>query len=125
MTDVQRVEAFLRGTQGAEFNHRRIVDDMHITEYSGRISDVRKLWGCTCGQDKTRCTSIEHIQNTRKGYYRYVCRKLAYEAEIKPSQIVRQQPVAPQKAEMNEEARARWEATRALLTRTKLPVRNY
>lgn len=126
MTDVERVENYLRGTQGAEFNHRRIVDDMRITEYSGRISDVRRKWGCTCGQDKTTCMAIEHVQNTRKGYYRYLCRKLTYEAEIKPVQIVKKATVMPEKCQkVQGEAAVKWESLRDKLGRKPYPVANY
>lgn len=124
-TDVLIVRDFVRNTGGREFHFNEIVRGLNIVEYSGRISNVRTLFECTCGKDKKTCTAIEHIQNTRKCYYRYLCRKIAYEAEIKPSQIVRQQPVLPEKPEMNEEARARWEAIGALLKKPKLPVRNY
>lgn len=72
MTDVERVLQLFRQYANLEFNHRKIVDDLRISEYTGRITDAREVLGCTCGKDKDTCTAREHIVNTRKGYYKFV-----------------------------------------------------
>lgn len=124
--DVLIVRDFVRNTGGREFHFNEIVRGLNIIEYSGRISDVRKKFDCTCGQDKRTCTAIEHIQNTRKCYYRYLNRKISYGDEIKPSQIVKQVTQMPEKTvKLSGQELTRWEATRKLFERPKLPVRNY
>ena len=72
MTDVERVLQLFRQYANLEFNHRKIVDDLRISEYTGRITDAREVLGCTCGKDKDTCTAREHIVNTRKGYYKFI-----------------------------------------------------
>lgn len=72
MTDVNRVIQLFKDNPNREINHRRIVDDLRISEYTGRITDAREILGCTCGKDKTTCQSTEHIVNTRKGYYKFI-----------------------------------------------------
>lgn len=72
MTDTLRVLQLFRQYANLEFNHRKIVDDLRISEYTGRITDAREVLGCTCGKDKDACTAREHIVNTRKGYYKFI-----------------------------------------------------
>lgn len=72
MTDCERVLQLFRNFANIEINHRRIVDDLRISEYTGRIVDAREVLGCTCGKDKDTCTAREHIVNTRKGYYKFI-----------------------------------------------------
>ena len=72
MTDTLRVLQLFRQYANLEFNHRKIVDDLRISEYTGRIVDAREVLGCTCGKDKNTCTAREHIVNTRKGYYKFI-----------------------------------------------------
>lgn len=72
MTDVERVLQLFRQYANLEFNHRKIVDDLRISEYTGRITDAREVLGCTCGKDKNTCAAREHIVNTRKGYYKFI-----------------------------------------------------
>jgi len=72
MTDAERVLQLFRNFSNIEINHRKIVDDLRISEYTGRIVDAREVLGCTCGKDKDTCTAREHIVNTRKGYYKFV-----------------------------------------------------
>lgn len=72
MTDVERVLQLFRNFANIEINHRKIVDDLRISEYTGRIVDTREVLGCTCGKDKDACTAREHIVNTRKGYYKFI-----------------------------------------------------
>jgi len=72
MTDTLRVLQLFRQYANLEFNHRKIVDDLRISEYTGRITDAREVLGCTCGKDKSTCTAREHIVNTRKGYYKFI-----------------------------------------------------
>lgn len=75
MTDKDRLLQFFRSNPNREVNaYLEIVgpEGLRILEYTGRISDVREDLGCTCGQDQNSCTASEHIQNTRKGYYRFV-----------------------------------------------------
>lgn len=78
-THKQRLYDFFKAFEGQEVNHRRIIDrhptGLGITEYSGRISDLRKNFGCTCGENKSTCTANEHIINTRKNYYKYICKE--------------------------------------------------
>ena len=72
MTDCERVLQLFRNFANIEINHRRIVDDLRISEYTGRIVDAREVLGCTCGKDKDTCAAREHIVNTRKGYYKFI-----------------------------------------------------
>ncbi len=72
MTDTQRVLKLFRENPNMELNHRIIVVEMGISEYSGRITNAREELGCTCGKDKDACTASEHIVNTRKGFYKFV-----------------------------------------------------
>lgn len=76
MTSKERIYAYLKTLEGREFSHRKIIDSapmgLGISEYSGRFSDLRKDFGCTCGEDPTTCTATEHILNTRKNFYKYI-----------------------------------------------------
>lgn len=72
MTDTQKVLKLFRENPNKELNHRIIVVDMGISEYTGRIRNARVELGCTCGEDKATCTAPEHIVNTRKGFYKFV-----------------------------------------------------
>lgn len=72
MTDKDRVLAFFRTSQGRRIFMREIIDGLRIVEYTGRITDARKLIDCTCGEDQARCLSSEHIRNVAKGWYQYI-----------------------------------------------------
>lgn len=72
-THKQKILALFKENEGHEINHRRIVVDLGISEYTGRITDLRRDFGCTHGEG-TPCTSDEHIINTRKNYYKYLRR---------------------------------------------------
>lgn len=74
MTDKQRLLAYFKSKPNTEVNAylEIVASGLRILEYSGRISDIRKDLGCTCGEDQNTCTSREHIRNTRKGFYKFV-----------------------------------------------------
>lgn len=70
--DRQRLLNYLKANEGREVNaFIEIVNGLKILEYTGRLTDCRKMIGCTCSSGLT-CTSQEHIINTRKGYYKYI-----------------------------------------------------
>lgn len=70
--DRQRLLNYLKSNQNREVNaFVEIVNGLHILEYTGRLTDARKMIGCVCSSGLT-CTSLEHIINTRKGYYKYI-----------------------------------------------------
>lgn len=70
--DRQRLLSYLRANEGREINaFTEIVNGLKILEYTGRLTDCRKMIGCTCASN-IFCTSQEHIVNTRKGYYKYI-----------------------------------------------------
>lgn len=75
-THKQRIYQFLKAHEGKEFNHRKIIDSppigLGISEYSGRLTDIREDIGCTCGKDRDTCTATEHIINVRKNFYKYI-----------------------------------------------------
>lgn len=94
-TDILRVEEFFRNSKGRLVDLKEITVGMDITEYSGRISNVRTKWSCTCGQNKLTCEAVEHIKNIRKCKYRYVNKKLFYgtinrtvEASMSPFELL-------------------------------------
>jgi len=79
MTDKQRLLGFFRSNPNREVDaYTEIVgvDGLRILEYTGRISDVRKDLGCTCGEEPLYCQATEHIINTRKGYYKFVTKEV-------------------------------------------------
>lgn len=66
MNDTQRVIALFRASKGKMITNHEIIRGQFygikpILEYTGRISEARKEFGCTCGQDKDTCTASEHI----------------------------------------------------------------
>lgn len=75
MTHKEKILKLFRENEGKEINHRRIIDSepagLGISEYSGRITDLREDFGCTCSESQFGCTAKEHIVNTKKNYYRY------------------------------------------------------
>lgn len=123
--DALKLQAFYRRNKDRRVHSDEICALLGNHSYTERHTDIRKDFECTCGEDKKTCTALEHIQSLGKGYFWYICKKIAYSDEIKPSQTVIQRPQLPQKAEMNAEARARWEAVGKLLRQPKLPVGNY
>lgn len=71
MTHADIVEKLFRSSQGRNVNLHEILAK-GIVEYTGRITDVRKRWGCICGKDSSTCTANEHIVNVKTGWYRYI-----------------------------------------------------
>lgn len=71
MTHADIVERLFRASQGRNVNLHEILAK-GIVEYTGRIADVRKRWGCICGKDSATCTANEHIVNVKTGWYRYI-----------------------------------------------------
>ena len=71
MTHADIVEKLFRSSLGRNVNLHEILAK-GIVEYSGRITDVRKRWNCTCGKDSATCTASEHIVNVKTGWYRYI-----------------------------------------------------
>lgn len=72
--DWQRILEYFRSRPDQEINayNELVVNNLHILEYTGRISDARKQIGCNCGRGNPKlCSAGEHIINTRKGYYKY------------------------------------------------------
>lgn len=86
MTDRERLLAFFRENPNREVNAytELVAGGLQILEYTGRISDVREHLGCTCGQDINQCRATEHVQNTRKGYYKFVT---AHETHKEPISV--------------------------------------
>lgn len=129
MTDVERVLRLFRDHTNIEINHRMIVDDLHISEYTGRITDARDKLGCTCGRDKKSCTALEHIVNTRKGYYRFVSKTPVW----KPAPVVVTLGVDQQLAKLRQQykqAKARgdevqMDVIKRLAERIKNPPKDY
>jgi len=73
--DWLRILDYFRSRPDEEINayNELVVNNLHILEYTGRISDARKQIGCNCGRGNPKlCSAKEHIINTRKGYYKYV-----------------------------------------------------
>lgn len=75
MTHVEKIYNLFKENVGKEINHRLIIDSeprgLGISEYTGRIKDLRKRFGCTCAESTLSCLAKEHIVNTRTNYYRY------------------------------------------------------
>lgn len=87
MTDTQRVLKLFRENPSMELNHRIIVVEMGISEYTGRLKNARDMIGCTCGTDKDTCSASEHIINTRKGFYKYVSDRITEVIEPKGTMV--------------------------------------
>lgn len=71
MTDGERVLAMFRHHEGEWVNHRHIIVDMGISEYTGRIGDARGIILCRCGEKGVICSSDQHIVNVKRGWYMY------------------------------------------------------
>ena len=66
MNDTQRVMSLFRASKGRMITNHEIIRGQFygvkpVLEYTGRISDVRKIFDCSCGKDKDSCTASEHI----------------------------------------------------------------
>jgi hypothetical protein len=76
MTDAQRILQLFRTSQGRRISCAELVEGNYfgskkIIEYSGRITDARKIIGCSCGKDPNACTASEHILNIKRNWYQY------------------------------------------------------
>lgn len=71
LTDGEKVLEMFKSQPGKWVNHRYIIVDMGISEYTGRIGDARNLIHCTHGDKTIKCTAEEHIINVKKGWYMY------------------------------------------------------
>lgn len=116
MTDAERVSTYFRNSEGRIVNHREIIEGLRISEYSGRIVDVRRDWGCTCGQNKNTCDAIEHIVNVKRGYYRYLNHKIHYAPMIRRCEPVLEN-LPERTMPLSGEVLNKWEATRQMLQR--------
>lgn len=70
-TDGEKVLEMFKSQPGKWVNHRYIIVDMGISEYTGRIGDARGLIKCTHGDKTIKCIAEEHIINVKKGWYMF------------------------------------------------------
>jgi hypothetical protein len=119
MTDAQRILQLFRTSQGRRISCAELVEGNYfgskkIIEYSGRITDARKIIGCSCGKDPNACTASEHILNIKRNWYQY--RGSLDVVEVRKEQIMVSVEELEQKrnelATAYREARANGDATR-------------
>ena len=119
MTDAQRILQLFRTSQGRRISCAELVEGNYfgskkIIEYSGRITDARKIIGCSCGKDPNSCTASEHILNVKRNWYQY--RGSLDVVEVRKEQIMVSVEELEQKrnelATAYREARANGDATR-------------
>jgi hypothetical protein len=119
MTDAQRVLQLFKTSQGRRISCAELVEGNYfgskkIIEYSGRITDARKIIGCSCGKDPNACTASEHILNIKRNWYQY--RGSLDVVEVRKEQIMVSVEELEQKrnelATAYREARANGDATR-------------
>lgn len=82
MTHVQKMYQYFKQHEGQEVNHRVFIVDLVISEYTGRMTDLRRKLGCTCSESQTLCSAFEHVRNTRKNYYMYLNEKSAVKEKL-------------------------------------------
>ena len=91
MNDTQRVMSLFRASKGRMITNHEIIRGQFygvkpVLEYTGRISDVRKIFECSCGQDKDACTASEHIISVGNNKFIY---KSEQTEEIKKQNEIR------------------------------------
>lgn len=69
MTDTERVQQLFEHSGGRIITPMEIITLVKTVEYTGRISNAREDWNCTCGQDPDSCTAKKHIINIGKNKY--------------------------------------------------------
>lgn len=98
MNDTQRVMSLFRASKGRMITNHEIIRGQFygvkpVLEYTGRISDVRKIFECSCGQDKDTCTASEHIISIGDN-------KFVYKSQ-QTEEIKRQSEVVPVAIDLN------------------------
>lgn len=87
MNDTQRVLKLFRSSEGRVIRNNEIIQGNFygtkpVLEYTGRMSDARKIIDCTCGQDKDSCTALEHIISI--GNNKFIYKKTGFLSTEKP-----------------------------------------